>query len=215
MNQPTREYGWLIIDTPELKAKFAPRLSTDEFWSLTEGEGWLPVGPAVPRFTDCHAYRRRIDPGDGWEIVPANESPTDLDKQIESTRDGVSWRDFGKVDQFATVLDCIATRSYADILAFRRRATKQPRRFWAVLDKHQREDVQATRCTLFDKRADAERCTWLGGEIVYLTETDPPPPEKSPAEMAWEKHCQEDKLTVAGLNRAEFLAGFDAGRAAK
>ena len=72
--KPTKEYGYLLIDTPEKKRSFSPKVETDEFW---HEEKWKGVSkctcPSCFGFSEQNIYRRRKDPGEGFEIVPPNE----------------------------------------------------------------------------------------------------------------------------------------------
>lgn len=117
MSKPTNEYGKVII-TPDKFGQFEPKLATDEIWY---NDSWVVIKVhnfCCDKFHSTCIYRRAIQPGEGFEIVPAD---VDITGDFESTSDGINWRSFAFV--WATT-----PRSQAascDFLAFRR-PIKQP-----------------------------------------------------------------------------------------
>ena len=107
---PKKEYGWVIIDTPEKKAQFGPRKAGDQYyggignclhweeavWSSDSSK--TSVGCAGSPFSESDIYRRRIDPGKGYEIVPGETFET---ADMEFTRDGVAWRSNAQAATYA------------------------------------------------------------------------------------------------------------------
>lgn len=119
MSNPTKEYGFVIITKANSQA-FEPKQMTDDIWSGEQNK-WLQGGAKQytnSRFQPASTYRRRISPGEGFEIVPADEKSFSIG-DIEHTFDGLSW--FRSTHALVNRLTCL----YSDVLAFRR-PIKQP-----------------------------------------------------------------------------------------
>lgn len=87
--QPKQEYGYVIIDTEEKRKVFSPKVKTDQIWR----EAWAGNLTPDDKFWDNETYRRRISPGEGFEIVPLSEAMKfNWDKQeVGYTSDGIKW----------------------------------------------------------------------------------------------------------------------------
>lgn len=85
--EPTKDYGWRFLAVgEEIK-------QGDQYWS---GNCWIErscygvkQGDYGDGWNGWFATRRRIDPGEGWEIIPVGEV---LNGELETTNDGTNWR---------------------------------------------------------------------------------------------------------------------------
>lgn len=95
---------------------------------VNRGDGlWISAMAVAGRtISQNFQYRRVIDPGDGWEIVPKNETAV---SPVEVTLNGVNW---GEWLEFRTPAEEMRDFKDYGILAFRRRkvakAQEPPRR---------------------------------------------------------------------------------------
>jgi len=118
---PEREYGWQVFSTDEEKRAAGPTRAGDQWRRF--GDMWLPVG-ATEAEMGLGLYRRRVDPGAGWEVVPLGDVVS-ADAQVlcGSSEEWVpqGWHShFGRP---ATVAECVAeaAKHGTVIAAFRRR----------------------------------------------------------------------------------------------
>ena len=202
-NKPDAGYGYVLIDTPEKKAKYAPKLSTDECFN-PDGQWKSPLWDDG-HFSADNIYRRRIDPGEGWEIVP--EERWRLGDQF--TTDGVEWFIMVEKDELKE----------NPIIAFRRRITTQlalPIAEWIDLPTVPPEGERFDSFLIQSRNGEigvtARMCLRSGTcRPIRWFNHPPPPPVKSEAERAWEAWLQVTTLTPAQQHEA-FIAGFNAGR---
>ncbi len=198
-------YGFQIIDTPELNAKFAPIVPTDEFFD-SERNKFASMGVNRARFLNGYTYRRRISVGEGFELVPLDEPINDA--EATRARDLGKWyspdSDWYFIKQHKTVRDYYEQYPEMDgILAFRRR--KSPSSGWIKVETELPTDATKNVALL---RADGCRPeVWTAGWIrfpsdymesnythwQYLTLPEPPKPEKSAEELAFEKAVDQWK----------------------
>lgn len=218
---PTQEYGWLIIDTPEKKLASLPKMPSDEFLN-SQGQ-WESV--AVPelkhyggQFGSDHIYRRRIDPGKDWEIVPPEEIES---QEMEFTRDGSKWegnaRWMEKVGDLRRAVSWYSGPEYSHsgILAFRRRKAARPQ-FGVAIKTSERKPTgndagKAGYVLSWDEDLKAwYRVMWNSAQDDYWMPQPPPPPEeKAEAEKAWEAWCPSH---VVPTSKTAFLAGYEAAK---
>jgi hypothetical protein len=106
--KPTQEYGYRMLTSQSVQ-------EGDEIWVFDRWERSRNVD-------QCQAsgiqYRRRIDPGEGWEIVPANIPFSLQNTDWQWTNDGLMWWDV--TPQWNAV----------DAIAYRRR--KHPEQDWFI-----------------------------------------------------------------------------------
>jgi hypothetical protein len=210
MSTPTQEYGWVIIP-PEKHKEFEPPQKGDELW-LDASSHWEArwAKPGTP-FNLLYTYRRRIDPGEGWEIVPENECPCNT----EQTRDGVNWMSFGDIVPFETVREALACGYHGNILAFRRKSDGWVR-FAAIFPESgrdvwichiERKEIRFLRAVKPECVNTAYWPHWRYAEGQYSI-PPLPQPELTPAEKAW--NALESKPADA---KAAFVVGFEKGGA--
>lgn len=72
---PENEYGFITFLGETANKKGWIKQSGDQFFRLYGRHEWRPVGNSYWR--RGRYYRRPIDPGEGFELVPANEKPTE------------------------------------------------------------------------------------------------------------------------------------------
>jgi len=107
--EPTKEYGWRFLRRGEL------RQSGDQWFE--EGE-WhdctITVGNKIGQ--GAMPVRRRIDPGEGWELVPVDEK---FIGEVQATDDGVTW---GRTQEWISGMWTVAELAKGQRrLAYRRR----------------------------------------------------------------------------------------------
>jgi hypothetical protein len=113
-------YGYIVFGEDRFR-EMRPVNLKDEFLSDIDNR-WRKIGVTIssaflPQFYNSTIYRRRIDPGEGFEIVPIKHKFAANDEQ---THDGKNWHRCNKVNGF--VGQWLAL--YPSIIAIRRR--KQP-----------------------------------------------------------------------------------------
>lgn len=187
----TDTYGFHVFTGSDC-AKFEPRLATDEFWS-NEGRCWRECGDAGQNFYTIFIYRRRIDPGPGWEIVPLDG---ELEHLNEYTDDGKKWVQI-RTHSPLSIGDYINRFAYRDkpILAVRRKSAPKVESVGGWI-------------SVKDRLPELGQDVWvfLRGEVIQWQNTNsrywdkdaithwqpfikpaPPKPEPSADEVAFEK----------------------------
>jgi len=212
--EPTKDYGWRFLAVgEEIK-------QGDQYWS---GNCWIErscygvkQGDYGDGWNGLFATRRRIDPGEGWEIIPATEN---VDIECESTDDGVEWI-WNKVQSTRTVGEWAKNSGR---IAYRRRKQSEWINLMAccpsVGDKIWiNHNTLGTLLTIW-KGVASER--WTHWRPVKPSEIPQPPfVKKSQEELDKEAsakwYCSdsdnEDTLCEQALRQA-YEAGLRAGRA--
>ncbi len=205
-------YGYRLLQNGEMI------LSGDEYNPLDCG--WWPRFVAAGQVQSLAYFptRRKIDPGEGWEIVPADERPSG---KVEATNNGVDWAYTSNLSGIFTAhqLACQCSR-----LAYRRR--KQTQAEWL--------DISVVKPSIGDhvwfQRTNGKvmLCDYLGfhgdwkcwrpvkpGEIQEPPKETKPPKQKTQAEIDNEDSSHwyrtrsdfEDELCEMALRQA-----YEAGR---
>jgi len=112
-------YGYILIDTDEKKRRFAPKRRGDHYCHPLShrSDDWIPVA-GDPDFGNYLIYRRPIDPGECYELLPLDGvSPCNT----EYTQDGVTWVKFHDAFKLASVREAISTPPFTTNIAYRRK----------------------------------------------------------------------------------------------
>lgn len=212
MNKPEEQYGYILIDTPERRQQFQPKLATDEYFSESRN-GWYPVVDQYAKnqvantsFIWTFTYRRKIDPGEGFEIIPFNTvigfyNMEDWEAGFLGN-DGVIW--WIKTDvcgchsSFAAIYGKPISGGKQEIIVAMRRPKQSP-----VKPK----DVHLeTMCKILDDimkvKTDMENILKKAGRE----------PEKTACEKAWDKYAERTHSIVNyWAAKSIFEAGWKAG----
>ena len=207
---PTAGYGYILIDTPEKKAKFAPKIPGDQWlymghWRIVADRG---------DFDTCETiYRRKIEAGEGWEIVPPGTMPKNGD---EFTRDGITWEGGWNYDEIPVDHDLRCS------FAFRRKPTAPAFKFEVGQKVVALCGIPCEILARFNHplyEGNAYVIYVHGISSVWREYMLSPIPQKSDAEKAWERECRRVPANQAASIKESFIfgytAGFNAGKQAK
>lgn len=201
----------------EIKPGYGYRLLSRGETILPGDQIWLHEEWVHSTLVSTHVkdgtYRRKIDPGEGFEIVPPNEIET---ADMDYTRDGVNWEsNDGKACQR------IDYYQYPP-LTLRRRKYQPTSGQWVKVadrlpDKAQRVLFWPSNSMSGERIATAYFDGRYFDANPYPTHWMPLPPapesQKSDAEKAWDKYAAKHMHDhIDSLAKSVFIAGFESAK---
>lgn len=220
--EPDGKYIYIV--TNEDKIRYAPKLDTDEILMGPPPGKWEKCNPVLTNLGfDVSKFRRAINPGDGFELVPMEEwEYKPKHEEYQFTRDGIVWVPLSNPNQETLRRWIIKSEvSSSRIIAFRR-PVKQAEG-WIRFEDNRPEPKTWIETYNEDKKSHyspngyrgvhylVQKDDWLNTEWTHWKPwtPSPPPPEQKPAWLIeWVKHWAAKKDNDY---QATFKAGYDAG----